>query len=204
MNTVLTLIQNRKTTGLFDPSFDMQESEIKDIANYGFQAPTAYNLQNWQVIALSSMEAKAKACEAAYGQNQIKDASVTYLICGDLNGYQHLDTILQRDVDEKVVPENIKTIWVNMAQSSHSNSAQLRRDEAVRSGSLLAMNLVYAAAAKGYDTGTVGGFDAERLMQEFNLADDLIPVLMVTVGKAGQGNWKKKTRRPTEEVFQII
>ncbi|SEG75044.1 nitroreductase family protein [Vibrio hangzhouensis] len=203
MESMLNLIVNRKTTGIYNPEISISKSEVEEIANYAFQSPSAFNLQNWYILAVHSTEAKEKLCEAAYGQPQTKDAAVTYVVCGDSEGYQHISDILESDVEEQIIPDTIKNAWVEMATNSHKNSATLRRDEAIRSASLLAMSLIYAAEAKGYDTGSVGGFDPEMVKRSFNLSNSLIPTILITVGKAADGNWQKKTRRPPEEVLTI-
>lgn len=203
MKDALELIVERKTTGKYDPDVVISNSDVKEIANYAFQSPSAFNLQNWYILAVHSQSAKEKLCEAAYGQPQTKDAAVTYVVCGDSEGYKNLERILQSDVNEQIIPDSIKDAWVGMAAQSHENSEILRRDEAIRSASLLAMSLIYAAEAKGYDTGSVGGFDPEMVKRSFNLSDSLIPTILITVGKAAEGNWQKKTRRPTEEVLTI-
>jgi len=203
MKDTLELIIDRKTTGIYDPNVVMSDSEVKEIANYAFQSPSAFNLQNWHILAVHSQNAKEKLCEAAYGQPQTKDAAVTYVVCGDSEGYKNLEKILQNDVNEKIIPDSIKDAWVGMAIESHKNSETLRRDEAIRSASLLAMSLIYAAEAKGYNTGSVGGFDPEMVKHSFNLSNSLIPAILITVGKAADGNWQKKTRRPADEVLTI-
>lgn len=156
------------------------------------------------MTAVHTNEEKYKLYESAYCQEQIIDASVTYIICGDSSGFKQLESILENDVREGIIPENIKKSWVDMATASHELSETLRRDEAIRSASLLAMSLIYAAQAKGYDTGSVGGFDADMVKQSFALGRDIIPVVLVTVGKAAEGNWSKKTRRPIKEVFELV
>ncbi|WP_449285382.1 nitroreductase family protein [Marinobacter sp. PE14] len=204
MNTMLELIKNRKTTGRYDLSFKISASEVAEIAEFAFQSPSAFNLQNWKVIAVHSNEKKEKLYEAAYCQEQILDASVTYIICGNSLGYKNLEFILQGDVEHGIIPENIKKSWVDMASASHESNELVRRDEAIRSASLLAMSLIYAAEAKGYDTGSVGGFDPDMVKQFFALEGGIIPVVLVTVGRAAEGNWSKKTRRPIKEVFELI
>lgn len=204
MNTMLELIKKRKTTGRYDLFFKIPASEVVEIAEFGFQSPSAFNLQNWKVIAVQTSEKKQKLYEAAYCQEQILDASVTYIICGDSLGYKNLESILQGDVEHGIIPENIKKSWVDMAGASHESNDLVRRDEAIRSASLLAMSLIYAAEAKGYDTGSVGGFDPDMVKESFALDGGTIPVVLVTVGKAAEGNWAKKTRRPIKEVFELV
>lgn len=90
--------------------------------------------------------------------------------------------------------------WVAQAASAHAEDMVLQRDEAVRSASLAAMTLMLAAQGIGLGSCAMVGFDAMRLSQEFGLASTDLPVILVTVGYAAEGNWPQKPRKPVPEV----
>jgi nitroreductase len=48
------------------------------------------------------------------------------------------------------------------------------------------------------------GFDAEAVHREFGLAEDEIPVLLLSVGAVRPGNWSQKPRRPVADVLDMI
>ena len=48
------------------------------------------------------------------------------------------------------------------------------------------------------------GFDAEALAREFALAEDEVPVMLVSVGAERPGNWPQKPRRPVVEVLDLV
>jgi nitroreductase len=45
------------------------------------------------------------------------------------------------------------------------------------------------------------GFDAEAVAREFALAEDEVPVLLLSVGAERAGNWPQKPRRPVADVL---
>jgi len=46
------------------------------------------------------------------------------------------------------------------------------------------MQLMLAAKAKGLDSCPMGGYDADRFIQEFNIPSRYVPVLLIPIGKA--------------------
>jgi hypothetical protein len=47
------------------------------------------------------------------------------------------------------------------------------------------------------------GFDAEAVASEFALAEDEVPVMLLSVGAALPENWPQKPRRPVDEVLRL-
>ena len=106
-------------------------------------------------------------------------------------------------VDRDVLPKSIAQSWVDAAKQSHEENSSLQRDEAIRSASLAAMTLMFAAQAMGYGSGAMGGFDSQQVSDQFNLSDDNIPVMLVTVGKPAQSNWQQKIRKSVSDILTI-
>lgn len=202
--TIQNYLENRSTTGKFDPTRKVSESTISELVRLATYSPSAFNMQNWRFVAVRSESQKTKLCEAAYGQQQVKDASVTYIVCGDLEGYKALHSTLQPSVSEGIISEEIKNLWVGMVTESHQDNSQLQRDEAIRSASLATMSLMFAANELGLATGVVGGFDPDAVKTEFNLSHSIVPVMLVTVGYQAEGNWTQKLRKPLQEVLEIV
>jgi nitroreductase len=92
--------------------------------------------------------------------------------------------------------------WQEGARAQYADP-RTARDEAVRSASLGAATLIYAAEALGLVSGPMVGFDADGVATEFGLGPDEVPVMLVAVGRAAPGNWPQKPRRPLTEVLQI-
>jgi nitroreductase len=197
-----SILENRVTTGRFDASAFLEESTIRELVRLATHAPSAFHLQNWSFIAVQSPEAKQRLMDLAYGQQQVRDASVTFIVCGTVEAYPDLAARLQPSVDAGIISQSIQETWVKMATESHQGDPQLQRDEAIRSASLAAMSLIIAAREMGLDTGVLGGFDPVGVSQEFSLTSNEIPVMLVTVGRAAEGNWSQKIRRPLSEVLR--
>ncbi|HLZ65104.1 MAG TPA: hypothetical protein VKQ29_02680, partial [Aliidongia sp.] len=48
------------------------------------------------------------------------------------------------------------------------------------------------------------GFDAEAVHREFGLAEDEVPVLLLSIGAERPGNWPQKPRRPVADVLDLV
>jgi nitroreductase len=89
-----------------------------------------------------------------------------------------------------------------MAQGAMNGDQRAQRDEALRSASLAAMTMILAAEGMGLSSCAMSGFDAAAVHAAFGLAADEVPVMLVAVGHAAQGNWPQKPRRPLQDVLR--
>ncbi|AHG18369.1 NAD(P)H nitroreductase [Chania multitudinisentens RB-25] len=203
-NPIQQAIESRSSTTLFDPNRELPDEIVTSLVEQATRAPSAYNFQNWRFIAVRSAEAKARLKNVAYGQQQVVDAAVTFIICGTLAAHEQLAHMLKPVVVAGIMDEPMADGWVAQASRAHADNPQLQRDEAIRSASLAAMTLMLAAKGMGLATGPMIGFDMERLSQEFALTDNDIPAIIVTVGYPMADNWPQKPRRPVQEILEWV
>lgn len=201
-NSFQTLIETRVTTGHFDTNRSVDDEVIREMLRLATHAPSAFNLQNWHFIAIRSAEAKEQLCTLAYGQRQVKDAAVTFIVCGKLDGYRELHETLQPSVEAGLIPASLQEQWSAMVTDLHQDNPQLQRDEAFRSASLAAMILMLAAQDQGLASGALSGFDSEGIVREFKLGEQLVPVMLVTVGHPTGTRRPRKARKPINQVLQ--
>ncbi len=205
MNTISqSILEDRVSTGRFDSSISVSNETIHELIRLSTKAPSAFHMQNWHFIAVKSDEQKRKLQSASYGQRQVVEAAVTFIVCGLLNAHKSLSGNLQPSVDAGIIPESLQHSWTEMARASHENNARQQRDEAIRSASLAAMSLLVAAKEMGLDAGAIGGFDPLGLHETFQMKKEQLPVILIPVGRASDLNWPQKIRRPVSDVLQVI
>jgi nitroreductase len=203
-NPIKTLIESRVSTNHYDSTCLLSDEEIAELVRLATRAPSAYNFQNWKFIAVRSPEAKARLKALSYGQQKVMEAAVTFIICGTLAAHEQLPHALQPSVDAGIMDQSVFDGWVSMARESHPGNPQLQRDEAIRSASLAAMTLMFAAQGVGLSTGAMSGFNPLGVALEFGLAATEVPVILVTVGYPAPGNWPQKPRKPLDEVIEFV
>ncbi len=202
-NPIETLIEQRVSSNVYDTSRSLSDAQISTLVRLATRAPSAFNFQNWRIIAVRTAEAKQRLMSVAYGQQKVVDAAVTFIFCGTLAPHVGLARALQPSLDAGILQPSLVDAWVTMAKGMYDGNSQFQRDEAIRSASLAAMTLMLAAAGQGLATGPMIGFDPQGLAREFQLGASEVPVMLVTAGYAAPGNWPQKPRKLLHEVLEM-
>lgn len=202
-NAVIDSLVSRRTISLYDPAFTLSDDQIRELVRVATTAPTSFNFQNWRFIAVRTPDAKARLRAVGWDQPKITEAAVTFVICGQLADHRVLPERLAPAVEAGIMPEKFAQGFEDAARGLYQDHPQLQRDEAIRSGAIGATALIYAAHALGFGSSPMIGFDAEAVRREFELADDEVPVMLLSVGAARPENWPQKPRRPLAEVLDF-
>lgn len=203
-NPVIECIESRRATKYYDTHAKLTDGEIHELVRIGTTAPTSFHLQNWRFIAVRSDHAKARLSPIAWSQPAITEASVTFIVVGQLADSSVIPERLAPLVEAGIMPEKMVPEWEIPARDLYMEYPQRQRDEAVRSGAIGATAMMYAARSLGLGSTPMIGFDAEAVAREFALTRDEIPVLLLAIGKERPGNWSQKPRRPVAEVLDLI
>ncbi|MFS8895639.1 nitroreductase family protein [Synechococcus sp. R3-13] len=115
----LTALKERISADKLDPSRRLSEAEIRELVAYATEAPSSFNIQHWRFVAVTDPEDKERLKSLAYNQQKVADASVVFIILGDLRGYEKLPEIVQRSVAAGILPPEKAEGWVNMAQATY-------------------------------------------------------------------------------------
>ncbi|TRW14487.1 nitroreductase family protein [Glacieibacterium frigidum] len=204
MTDVITAIEERRTTVLFDTTRDIEDAQVTELVRLATRAPTSFNLQNWRFIAVRTPDAKARLRAVAWDQAKITEAAVTFIIIGTLADEQTLPARLAPAVEAGIMPAQMVDGWVGAAGSLYKDQPWRQRDEAVRTATLGATTLMLAAHGMGLGAGPMIGFDPEAVASEFGLANNEIPAMLVAVGYGTPENWPQKPRRPLEQVLSLV
>ncbi|MGY8845169.1 MAG: nitroreductase family protein, partial [Gammaproteobacteria bacterium] len=129
---------------------------------------------------------------------QVKDCSAVVAVCGNLLAFRDARCMHVND------PDSIRDKFTNMVENIYENEAGLQRDEAIRSASLAAMSLMYAAADKNWASAPLIGFDADKLAAKLCLQKTVIPVMLVLLGKPKPGHTNRRgDRKSLSEVLHF-
>ncbi|MBP0630377.1 MULTISPECIES: nitroreductase family protein [unclassified Cupriavidus] len=203
-NAVIECILSRSAAKYYDPAATLSDDQVRELVRIGTSAPTSFHMQNWRFIAVRSPEAKARLSPIAWNQPAITEAAVTFIVCGQLADSSVIPDRLAPLVEAGVMPAEMVPEWEIPARNLYMDYPQRQRDEAVRTGTFGAAAMIYAARSLDLGSTPMIGFDAEAVHREFGLADDEVPVMLLSVGTERPGNWPQKPRRPVADVLDLV
>jgi nitroreductase len=203
-NAIIESIVGRYTTKYYDPAAILSDDQIRDLVRIGTTAPTSFHMQNWRFIAVRSPEAKARLSPIAWNQPAVTEASVTFIVCGQLADSSVIPDRLAPLVEAGVMPAKMVPEWEIPARDLYMAYPQRRRDEAVRTATFGAAAMIYAARSLGLGSTPMIGFDADAVHREFGLGEEEVPVLLLAIGAERPGNWAQKPRLPVADVLDFV
>jgi nitroreductase len=187
-NAVIECILSRSAAKYYDRNATLSDDQISELVRIGTSAPTSFHLQNWRFIAVRTPEAKARLSPIAWNQPAITDAAVTFIVCGQLADSSVIPDRLAPLVEAGVMPATMVREWELPARDLYKDYPQRQRDEAVRTGTFGAAAMMYAARSLGMGSTPMIGFDAEGVHREFGLAENEVPVMLLSIGPERAGN----------------
>ena len=203
-NAVIECIVSRSAAKYYDTAATLSDDQIRELVRIGTTAPTSFHIQNWRFIAVRTPEAKARLSPVAWNQPPITEAAVTFIICGQLADSSVIPERLAPLVEAGVMPAAMVSDWEIPARDLYLEHPQRQRDEAVRTGTFGAAAIIYAARSLGLGSTPMIGFDADAVAREFGLAENEVPVMLLSIGAERPGNWAQKPRRPLAEVLDLV
>ena len=195
----LELIRNRASVEEFDPR-QVDEATIRLLVEDASRAPSSFNIQHWRFVVVRRPEDKETLCEAAFGQEQVRAAAVTFIVLGDLEGLEKLPQINREAMDSGVLSKGKAAAWERMAREIYADP-EVVRDEAVRSASLASMTLMLAAEARGLVSGALSGFDPKRVCEAFDIESRYVPVMLLAVGYPARVDRSRQPRLGVDEIL---
>lgn len=195
MNT-FDVIYERRAVKHYDPDFVIPKEDEDKLMDLVRQSPTSFNLQNYRFVKLVDKDLRQQVRDVAWGQAQITDASLVYVICGDLMAWD-------KDPARYMVnySADMRDMYVPMIKGFYRDAGWQQRDEAMRSSGIAGQTLMLAAKAMGYDTCPMIGFDSDKVAELINMPEDHVVCMVVVVGKGTQPPRPKGGYIDNDEVF---
>lgn len=186
------VIKGRKSVKYFNPNVKIKREEIIEMLNEANLAPSSCNLQPWRYIVVDTPEGKEKLGSANYNKIQNDTSAAMIIVLGDLNHYGKFDEIYGEAVEKGYMTEEVKDGFEKgMGPQLENLPTDKNREGVYFDCGLWTMQFANIAYAKGYDTNIIGGFVREKVAELFELEENLIPVMLIALGK------KEKDARPT-------
>ncbi|NHN60359.1 MULTISPECIES: nitroreductase family protein [Halorussus] len=192
-------IRTRRSGHNFDPDEKLDEKTLEELIRDAALAPSSYNLQPWEFVAVRDDDRLGEVVELAYGQEHVKEAGTAIFVVGHT----------EPETADRVFEE-----WVEAGRFDEETGRQVKeqtvagyegeragRDYGIRNASLAAQNLLLSAHARGLKATPMSGFDFEGAAEFLGLPDDKIPVMLVAVGPSGGEEPERLPRRDVDEIL---
>lgn len=187
LNDFYTVLKERHSVRAYDPSVKISREEMTEMLELASSAPSSSNLQPWRFLVIDDPSLKEKLLPIANNQQQVVDAAAVVAVLGDLKSYEQADAIYSKAVEVGYMDETTKNSFVERLQSMYGGlKPELLHQVNVLDAGLISMQFMLIAKAKGYDTVPMGGYDAVKFAEAFNLPETLKPILLIAVGKAAK------------------
>ena len=179
------LIKERRSAKNFIESEKISKKELDDIFELVRYVPSCYNLQHTRYIVVADAEKKEQLREVAFRQYKIHTASAAILVLGDKEEYKNAENLYQGMLNLNILNKQEYDMTISTIKALYEGRGEeFQRDEAIRNACLSAMMFMMVAKDKGWDTCPMIGFDTEAVRSLLNIPDNLVPVLLITIGKA--------------------
>ncbi len=192
------LVRARHSVCEYQSGVDIGDQMLAEIFADVLLSPSSFNCQHWKFVVVRESAAKHELRRLSYGQAQVEQCAAAILVCGRLDAYEDAAKIYASSAAQT------RNKYVPMIDAVYAGKPELQREEAIRSGAMAAMSLMYAAKSHGWDSGPMIGFDATAVAKMLRLDETTIPVMMVVIGKALNGQQPPRGyRRPLAEVVKL-
>jgi len=197
--------EGRRAINFFDTNKGVDAGLLKDIINLAVLAPSAFNLQPWEIIAVKSKEGKERLHKFA-AQPKILEAPVTLIIVGNKTGYEPSNPTWQ-DMLKLMGGDKEKLAGTQgMAAGLYGTSNENKLKFAESNAGLLAMSIMYAAKSLGVDSHAMSGMDFEGVRKEFELDENKTVVMLISLGHLDESNtlYPRAYRRGYDEIVKEV
>ncbi|WP_211747344.1 nitroreductase family protein [Paenibacillus sp. Marseille-Q4541] len=200
MGELQSVVKERRSAMKFQEDVTISKEELSQIFAMNKHVPSAFNLQHTHYVVLTTPEEKAKAYEAS-GQYKVQTASAVIIVLGDMMAYKHVGRINEGMLSLGMMSQieyDLETRSVT--EMYESKGPVFQREEAIRNASLSAMQLMLIAKDMGWDTCPMIGYDEARIASLLELPANLVPVMMITLGKMDESKMRPRGyRKPVDE-----
>ncbi|MFC0233538.1 nitroreductase family protein [Vagococcus entomophilus] len=192
-NNFQKIFKGRRSIRSYDPKIKISKEEMQNILADATLAPSSVNMQPWRFVVVETPEAKDKLRPLIrFNTTQNDTSSAMILIFGDMQCYEFAEEIYNQAVIEGKMPEEVKEKQLGAILPHYKNLTSDQMNDIVKiDSSLVAMQLMLVARAYGYDTNPIGGFEADKLAETFDLDPTrYVPVMILSIGVAADTGYE--------------
>ncbi|MFH0881393.1 MAG: nitroreductase family protein [bacterium] len=196
--TVTEAIDARRSVHSYDPTRKVTMEQLRELIELSAKAPSSFNLNHWRFIVVRSTEGKKKLHEASLNQKHILDSSAVLVVLGKIDAHLDVDRFIPDWIEKGYYPDDKHLRGVS--EQFYGKNPVVQRDEAIRSTSIMTGIMMLAAVERGLSTAPIIGFRPKQVMEAFDIPENYVPVMLLTVGYEKNPMPERVKRLPFEEI----
>ncbi len=201
-------ITQRRSINFFDSTKKITDDQLRNLLDIANTSPSSFNLQPWEVIAVTTPEKKKILKELSFNQPKVEEASVILIIIANqLAVEENTDRVLESWVKLGYMPKDEADKMKPMPLSLYQEKDSIKRIRfAEKNAAFFAMTVMIAAKEMGFDTHPMDGIDESGIKKAFNISDHKNIPLLIALGykKDGFELLPRAFRKELDEFVTII
>jgi len=189
------IVRGRRATPAFSSSL-VQDEDLKKILRAGLEAPSSYNMQPWRFVVVRDVETRKRLRVAALNQEQVEQAPVVIVACGDTEGWREdLEEVIRIGrahgfASEARIERKRVNVWRDLG--AHPNIAMWVTKQTM----IAATTMMWMAEALGYDTGPMEGFHEKQVREVLEIPESARVFFLLAIGRLDGEDSKYPGRLP--------
>ncbi len=185
--TVPDAIHQRRSIKTFTPQ-PISPEVLQQLIELTVAAPSSYNTQSWRIILIQDEAQKAALAAAAWGQQQIVQAPITFVFAADARaGEKDLTLMYETAAQLGAWSEATINYFKTSIPTFQASLGEQRREYAIKDAMIAATHLVLAAESLGLATCFMNGWLEDKVKAVIGSDDpDLVIAVIVPLGYAAE------------------
>ncbi|MFC0234140.1 nitroreductase family protein [Vagococcus entomophilus] len=180
----LQFLNARTSIRDYDAEYVISDRELYLILQSARNAPSSNNFQPWKVFVIKNKKKQAVLKKFSANQKQVLDASAVFLIFGNQSLYDIEDLIQYEQRVRHLSAAQVEARKKRIQLYFDMHPEDRKKEGLKLDCGLFSMNLMHVIRAFGYDSVPMRGVDFEKVQEYFAISKELIPILMLPVGKS--------------------
>lgn len=205
MGDFLTVVRERRSANKFLEGISVPREDFEEIFEDLSQAPSCFNLQHAHYYVGQSKEAIKALYEASNKQYKVLTASATIIVTGDKDAWKGASQIFEASKFLKIIDEKEYEATLQAINGLYESGGEpFQHEEAIRNASLSAMLFMLLAKNKEWDTCPMIYFDPQEVKKIFDIPENEVPVLMITMGKMDDSSFRVRGYRKPQSEYVVF
>ena len=205
MDQFLTVVRERRSANKFLKGIKIPRTDFETIFEELSNAPSCFNLQHAHYYVGESDEALQQLYDASNNQYKVLTSSATIIVTGDKDAYKKASEIFEASKFLKIIDEEEYDNMLAAINGLYEYGGEsFQHDEAIRNASISSMLFLLLAKNIGWDSCPMIYFDQDKVRNIFDIPENEVPVLMITMGKMDNSSVRVRGyRKPQNEYVKF-